>query len=178
MDKRAELLRSMKFLFFSISAGLIEIVSFALLNETLGWPYWPCYLIALILSVLSDLHSRQHSSRQLAGRNRWLERISGHRAEYGNEFCSGVSVRSFLCVSGQYRYKRTRQKGTGFPLIVREACSLLCTLRMICKTADYIGHPCFTDNQPAFIRTAAAAPGSVVPSSITRETSLPRSSCR
>ena len=52
MDKRAELLRSMKFLFFSISAGLIEIVSFALLNETLGWPYWPCYLIALILSVL------------------------------------------------------------------------------------------------------------------------------
>ena len=52
MDKKAELLRSMKFLFFSISAGLIEIVSFALLNETLGWPYWPCYLIALILSVL------------------------------------------------------------------------------------------------------------------------------
>ena len=52
MDKRAELLRSMKFLFFSISAGLIEIVSFALLNETLGWPYWACYLIALILSVL------------------------------------------------------------------------------------------------------------------------------
>ena len=52
MDKRAELLRSMKFLFFFFSAGLIEIVSFALLNETLGWPYWPCYLIALILSVL------------------------------------------------------------------------------------------------------------------------------
>lgn len=52
MDKKAELLRSMKFLFFSISAGLIEIASFALLNETLGWSYWPCYLIALILSVL------------------------------------------------------------------------------------------------------------------------------
>ena len=52
MDKRAELLRSLKFLFFSVSAGLIEIVSFALLNETLGWPYWPCYLIALILSVI------------------------------------------------------------------------------------------------------------------------------
>ena len=52
MDKKAELLRSLKFLFFSVSAGLIEIASFALLNETLGWPYWPCYLIALILSVL------------------------------------------------------------------------------------------------------------------------------
>ncbi len=52
MNNKAELLRSLKFLLFSISAGLIEIVSFALLNETLGWPYWPCYLIALVLSVL------------------------------------------------------------------------------------------------------------------------------
>ena len=52
VDKRAELLRSLKFLLFSVSAGVIELVSFALLNETLGWPYWPCYLIALVLSVL------------------------------------------------------------------------------------------------------------------------------
>ena len=52
MNKKAELLRSFKFLVFSVSAGVIEIVSFALLDETLGWPYWPCYLIALILSVL------------------------------------------------------------------------------------------------------------------------------
>ena len=52
MNKKTELLRSLKFLLFSISAGLIEIVSFALLNETLHWPYWPCYLIALVLSVL------------------------------------------------------------------------------------------------------------------------------
>ena len=52
MNKKAELLRSIKFLLFSVSAGIIEIVSFALLNETLGWPYWPCYLIALVLSVL------------------------------------------------------------------------------------------------------------------------------
>ena len=52
MNNKTELLRSLKFLLFSISAGLIEIVSFALLNETLGWPYWPCYRIALVLSVL------------------------------------------------------------------------------------------------------------------------------
>ena len=37
-----------KFVLFSISAGLIEIVSFSLLNELTGWSYWPCYLIALI----------------------------------------------------------------------------------------------------------------------------------
>ena len=50
--KKTELLRSLKFLIFSISAGVIELASFALLNETIGWPYWPCYLIALVLSVL------------------------------------------------------------------------------------------------------------------------------
>ena len=41
-----------KFTLFSISAGLIEMVSFTLLNELTGWSYWPCYLIALVLSVV------------------------------------------------------------------------------------------------------------------------------
>ena len=52
VNQKTELLRSLKFLMFSVSAGMIEIVTFALLNETLGWPYWPCYLIALVLSVI------------------------------------------------------------------------------------------------------------------------------
>ena len=44
--------RVVKFAFFSASAGLIQIGSFSLLNELLHWPYWACYLIALVLSVL------------------------------------------------------------------------------------------------------------------------------
>ncbi len=44
--------RFLKFVLFSASAGLIEMGSFALLNELLDWPYWPSYLIALTLSVL------------------------------------------------------------------------------------------------------------------------------
>lgn len=51
-EKKKETLRIMKFVLFSISAGAIEIVAFALLNELTGWSYWPCYLIALVLSVL------------------------------------------------------------------------------------------------------------------------------
>ncbi len=42
----------LKFTLFSISAGLIQAVSFTLLNETTGFPYWPSYLIALVLSVV------------------------------------------------------------------------------------------------------------------------------
>ena len=52
MKDGKELWRAVKFLLFSASAGLIEIVSFALLNELTPWSYWPCYLIALVLSVL------------------------------------------------------------------------------------------------------------------------------
>ncbi len=51
MDKK-ETWRFLKFVGFSASAGIIEMGSFALLNELTGWSYWPCYLIALVLSVL------------------------------------------------------------------------------------------------------------------------------
>ena len=51
-QKKKETLRFIKFLLFSASAGLIEFGSFSLLRACTPWPYWPCYLIALTLSVL------------------------------------------------------------------------------------------------------------------------------
>ena len=51
MNKK-EFWRVVKFTLFSISAGAIQMGSFALLNELSGWSYWPCYLISLTLSVL------------------------------------------------------------------------------------------------------------------------------
>lgn len=50
--KKKEFIRMSKFLIFSISAGVIEAAVFALLNELTELPYWPCYLSALILSVV------------------------------------------------------------------------------------------------------------------------------
>ena len=47
-----EFWRAIKFGLFSISAGLIEIVSFTLLTELTPLPYAPRYIIALVLSVL------------------------------------------------------------------------------------------------------------------------------
>lgn len=47
-----EFARTIKFFLFSCSAGLIEMGSFALMNELLHWKYWLSYLIALVLSVL------------------------------------------------------------------------------------------------------------------------------
>lgn len=51
-NKKAETIRFLKFVLFSISAGLIQVVSFTLLNEVAHMKYWPAYLIALTLSVL------------------------------------------------------------------------------------------------------------------------------
>lgn len=47
-----EWFRVLKFVLFSASAGIIQFSSFTLLNECIDWPYWPCYLISLLLSVL------------------------------------------------------------------------------------------------------------------------------
>ena len=49
---KGEFWRVVKFVLFSISAGVIQMGSFALLNELTDWSYWPCYLISLVLSVL------------------------------------------------------------------------------------------------------------------------------
>ena len=49
---KKEFLRSVKFVLFSISAGLIQIGSFTLLEELLHLTHWLSYLISLVLSVL------------------------------------------------------------------------------------------------------------------------------
>lgn len=41
-----------KFTLFSISAGLIQVVAFTLMETVFHLPYWPSYLTALVLSVL------------------------------------------------------------------------------------------------------------------------------
>ena len=66
MDRK-ELLRAVKFTLFSISAGVIEIVSFSLLTELTVLPYWPCYLIALVLSVLWNFTFNRRYTFRSAG---------------------------------------------------------------------------------------------------------------
>ena len=51
MNKK-EIFRTLKFVLFSVSAGIIQMGSFALLNELAGLEYWLSYLIALVLSVI------------------------------------------------------------------------------------------------------------------------------
>lgn len=52
MKDKKELLRKVKFTLFSISAGIVEILTFTLLEKLTNLNYWACYLPALILSVI------------------------------------------------------------------------------------------------------------------------------
>ena len=59
-----ELLRSIKFVLFSASVGLIQIIAFSLLNELLDADYWVSYLTALVLSVLWNFTLNRHFTFQ------------------------------------------------------------------------------------------------------------------
>ncbi len=52
MMKNQNVWQMIKFTLFSISAGLIQIGSFAVMEEVFHLPYWPSYLTSLVLSVL------------------------------------------------------------------------------------------------------------------------------
>lgn len=52
LTKKQTLIQTVKFALFSASAGIIQIVTFTLLNEVAHLKYWPSYLTALVLSVL------------------------------------------------------------------------------------------------------------------------------
>lgn len=67
MKKNDEIVRGIKFTLFSISAGVIEFGSFALLNAFTNWPYWPKYLIALILSVIWNFTLNREFTFRSAG---------------------------------------------------------------------------------------------------------------
>lgn len=51
-ENKKEIMRAVKFTLFSISAGIIQTVSFTLLNELTKLQYPLCYLISLVLSVV------------------------------------------------------------------------------------------------------------------------------
>lgn len=51
-ESKKEFLRTVKFIAFSLSAGIIQILSYALIFELLNQAEWVAYIISLTLSVL------------------------------------------------------------------------------------------------------------------------------
>ena len=52
-NKKGSWWQALKFLLFSISAGAIQIGTFSIMHEWIGWDnWWACHLISLSLSVI------------------------------------------------------------------------------------------------------------------------------
>ncbi|MEZ4510108.1 MAG: GtrA family protein [Eubacteriales bacterium] len=78
-EKREEISRVIKYVLFSASAGLIQSLTFTLLHEIVRWPYWPCYLSALILSVLWNFTlNREFTFKSAANIPRAMLMVAGY----------------------------------------------------------------------------------------------------
>lgn len=51
-ETKKEVIRTIKFVLFSASAGIIQVLSFTLMEEALHLTHWVSYLVSLVLSVL------------------------------------------------------------------------------------------------------------------------------
>lgn len=59
--------QAVQFVVFSCMAGIIQTLTFTLLNEVCRFEYWPAYLIALILSVVYNFTvNRRYTFRSAA----------------------------------------------------------------------------------------------------------------
>lgn len=52
LTRKETAIQVLKFVAFSMGAGIIQIVSYTIIHEISGWEHWKCYLPSLILSVL------------------------------------------------------------------------------------------------------------------------------
>jgi len=96
--------RVVKFVLFSISAGVIQMGSFALLNELSGWSYWPCYLISLVLSVVWNFTlNRKFTFKSAANVPLAMAKVLGYYAVFtplstllGNWLAEGLLWNEYL----------------------------------------------------------------------------------
>lgn len=51
-DTKKEIIRTIKFILFSASAGVIQVLSFTVFEEVFHLVHWLSYLVSLVLSVL------------------------------------------------------------------------------------------------------------------------------
>lgn len=101
-DNKKELWRAIKFTLFSISAGIIQIGSFALL-ELFIKTYWIAYLISLVLSILWNFTlNRQYTFKSAANVPIAMAKIFGFYlvftplSTYLGHLAEGAGVNDFI----------------------------------------------------------------------------------
>lgn len=98
-DKKKETLRAIKFVLFSISAGLIQAVSIWLLETFTRFPSWLCYLIGLVLSVLWNFTlNRKFTFKSAANVPVAMLKVAAYYAVYAPLSTLGVKFLTEKCL--------------------------------------------------------------------------------
>ena len=99
---KKELIRALKFLLFSISAGVIQITSFAIL-EIFIKSYWVPYLISLLLSIIWNFTlNRKYTFKSAANVPVAMAKVFGFYlvftpvSTYLGDLAEGVGVNDFI----------------------------------------------------------------------------------
>jgi putative flippase GtrA len=97
----------LKFTLFSISAGIVQTISFTLLNELMLFTYWPSYLIALILSVLYNFTiNRRFTFKSVANIPMAMLKITGYYcvftplSTWWGDYLTNVGWNDYLVLAG------------------------------------------------------------------------------
>ena len=102
MDKKKQLYQALKFLLFSISAGVIQIGSFALL-EIFIKTYWIAYIISLLLSIIWNFTlNRRYTFKSAANVPVAMAKLLGFYAVFTpistwlGDLAEGAGINDFL----------------------------------------------------------------------------------
>ena len=106
MSKSNSWWQAVKFTLFSVSAGIVQIRSFSLLNELLHLIYWPAYLISLLLSIVWNFTlNRRYTFRSAANIPVAMAKVLGFYAVFTplstwlGHLAEGAGVNEYLVLA-------------------------------------------------------------------------------
>ena len=104
--KKTSVIQMIKFTLFSISAGIIQIASFAVFEELLNMPYWPSYLVSLILSIIWNFtFNRRYTFKAAVNVPEAMAKLFGFYAvftpvsTYLGHLAEGVGVNDYIVLA-------------------------------------------------------------------------------
>ncbi|MEZ4357719.1 MAG: GtrA family protein [Eubacteriales bacterium] len=107
LTKKQNAIQFIKFAAFSASAGIVQFLSFTLLTELTDLKYWPCYLIALILSVVYNFTiNRRYTFKSIANFPKAMLKVIGYYcvftplSTWWGDQLTGIGLNEYIVLAG------------------------------------------------------------------------------
>lgn len=112
LSRAQDAVRFIKFALFSVSAGAIQFGSSAFLFEVVRLPYWPAYLIALILSVVYNFTiNRRFTFRSATNYPKAMLKVFGYYCVFTplstlwGDGLTGIGWNQYIVLGGDHAHQ-------------------------------------------------------------------------